>query len=109
MEFFFFNENKVAEMAQILDCLHKYVPSQAMEKVFTLPDGTKISRGDYHHVPVLLGGDQLTVARARGAQAIRSSHDNATERLSGIIPVVEDWHARQTLMEVNLYICYLNI
>ena len=62
----FFNENKVAEMAQILDCLHKYVPSQAMEKVFTLPDGTKISRGDYHHVPVLLGGEGLVEHKQSG-------------------------------------------
>lgn len=47
-----------------------------------------------------MGGDQLTVARARGTAALRATHDSPTERLNGIIPVIEDWHVRLTLMKV---------
>ena len=52
---------------------------------------------------ILLGGDQLiiTVARVRGAQALRMSQDKAKDRLEGVVPVDEDWHARMTLMKVS--------
>ena len=47
-------------------------------------------------LPILLGGDQLTAARARGSKSLRASHDSAKDRLDGLVPVVEDWHARVT-------------
>ena len=53
---------------------------------------------------VLPGGDQLTVACARDAQAMRASHDRPSDRLEGSIPVVEDWHSRMTLMRVILFL-----
>ena len=34
---------------------------------------------------VLFGGDQLTVARARGAKALCSSEDTSVKRLEGFI------------------------
>ena len=43
---------------------------------------------------VLFGGDQLTVARTRGTQALRDTEETPVHRLEGIVPVVEDWHAR---------------
>ena len=49
---------------------------------------------------ILFGGDQLTVYRSRGAQAARCNDDVAVERLDGVTPVTEDWHARLTLMRV---------
>ena len=52
---------------------------------------------------VLLGGDQLTVARAKGAQAMMASHDRPSDHLEGIIPIVEDWHSRMTLMRVIIF------
>ena len=39
-------------------------------------------------------------SQARGAKSLRSSHDNAKDRLEGLLPVVEDWHARLTLAKV---------
>lgn len=93
------NENKVDEMCKILDELHKYIPTTTTEGV-TLPDGQVFTHEDYRLIQILLGGDQLTVARVRGAVAARSSHENARDRLEGVIPVVEDWHARQVLMQV---------
>ena len=32
---------------------------------------------------------------------VRMSQDKAKDRLEGIVPVVEDWHARMTLMKVR--------
>ena len=49
---------------------------------------------------VLFGGDQLTVTRIRGTQTLRDTQDKAIDRLEGVIPVVEDWHTRMTLMKV---------
>ena len=55
---------------------------------------------DYFCGP-LFGGDQLTVARAIGAQRIRSNSDGAG-CLEGLIPVVEDWHANVCLLGVRV-------
>ena len=49
---------------------------------------------------ILLGGDQLTAARARGTQAIRRTERTPANRLQGLIPVIEDWHVRMSLMKV---------
>ena len=95
-----YNENKVDEMCKILDELHKYVPANAVKHQITLPDGQDLIHNDFKMHPILMGGDQLTTVRVRGAIGIRSSHDNSQDRLEGIIPVVEDWHTRQILMQV---------
>ena len=87
-----FNENKVDEMCKILDSLHKYVPTQPTCKQLTLPNGNVIAHEDFKLYPILLGGDQLTVARAQKAVAIRANHENSKDRLEGIIPVIEDWY-----------------
>ena len=55
---------------------------------------------DYKLTKILLGGDQLTVARAHSAKGMRVNHENAKSCLKGIIPVIEDWHTRLTLMKV---------
>lgn len=51
---------------------------------------------------ILFGGDQLTVARARGSQHIRMNSDTAVDRLLGLIPVTEDWHTSVVLLGVRL-------
>ena len=95
------NENKLEEMADILEGFHKYVPNHASEGNIVLPDGhTRNVDNTWFH-KLLVGGDQLTVARVRGATALRSAHSKSIHRLAGVTPVVEDWHARMTLMKVN--------
>ena len=42
------------------------------------------------------------MARARGTQALRTTHDTAKERLEGLCPVLEDWHAQMILLKVLL-------
>ena len=87
------NENKVDEMCMIMKSLHKYVPKATHQ--ITNQDNTPIS------VIFLFGGDQLTACKSRAAQTARCNDDNPVERLEGLIPVVEDWHARLTLTRVG--------
>jgi len=97
------NENINHEMCKILDHLHKYVPSTSVSREVKLDDGTTINHEDYMLTPILLGGDQLTVARAQSAKRMRVNHENSVNCLKGIIPVIEDWHTRLTLMQVNIW------
>ena len=99
------NENKVSEMVDILDTLHKYVPLQRTTSNVPVPDSNdseEIMVDKMHQV--LFGGDQLTVVRARSAQLIRDNSQHATGRLQGFVPVIEDWHTKVCLLEVYTYI-----
>lgn len=85
-------------MAKILEEFHsKYVPMELNEETVVLQDGSTRLVDDTHFHKLFLGGDQLTVARVRGTQSLRVTHDDSVERLAGIEPVIEDWHARLTL------------
>jgi L1 cell adhesion molecule like protein len=94
------NENKLDEMCEIMDRLHKYVPTIRSEECIVLPDGSEIQTIKTDVWETLFGGDQLTVARARGARSIRGNHHTSEEQLGGLFPVIEDWHTRMTLMKV---------
>lgn len=91
-----------------MEILHKYVPTRASEGQLTLPNGSTLPYDNTIFFEILLGGDQLTVARVSGVQNLRIGHETALDRLEGLIPVVEDWHARVILLEVchaHLYVC----
>ena len=62
------NENKLDDMVEIMDELQKYIPSKTTVQVFD--DGNDdVERMKIHHFsPIILGGDQLTTARAIGSQ-----------------------------------------
>lgn len=95
------NENKVDEMCEIMDEIHKYVPSRHVTALFPLfheEDDVEYDDEVFHKI--LLGGDQVTVARARSSIAARLDHPTLRERLQGLLPVVEDWHAKQCLLKV---------
>ena len=84
------NENTREGMINIMEQLHAYVPVTQ-------------SHGDMeekHLKEVLLGGDQLTAARARSAQRTRINSDSQTDALQGLVPFASDWHAEFNLMEV---------
>ena len=104
----FHNENKTDEMCIIMKHLHKYVPSKPHKVTYHLPGEDFVCEETFCH-RILLGGDQLTVCRCRGAQLIRQHDDAAEERYAGLIPVIEDWHARLTLMRVIYYVAILSI
>ena len=99
------NENKLDEMVEILDDKHKYVPYKALDATTTVPDHQSdiqvtVCHRNLHKI--LFGGDQLTVARVRGAQGMREGSQNAIGRLEGVIPVAEDWHTKLCLIEVRM-------
>ena len=94
------NEAKLKEMGQILLGLNAYVPFQ--DEVQTVQiDGESISRPETKLSPRLVYGDQLTVARARGAASLRCWHETALDRLEGYVPVTSDWHARLCVVTVR--------
>lgn len=43
---------------------------------------------------------EISWARMRGTQALRDTQAKRKDRFDGLIPVIEDWHARMTLMKV---------
>lgn len=93
-------------MCDIMDKIHEYVPSKHVTESFSLFEGeadVEIDEEFFHQI--LLGGDQLTVARARGSIAARLDHLTRRERLEGILPVIEDWHAKQCLLKVWTMLC----
>lgn len=90
-------------MVEILEELHKYVPSCTSKLHYTHPDSADrevVNVKQFNHV--LVGGDQLTVARIRSAHAIRKNSNSTEHRLEGIVPFVQDWHAKLCFMQVRL-------
>ena len=90
------NENKIDEMAKIMESLQKYVPMKKATGTMLLPNRNVLEFDDTKAFGILFGGDQLTVARAHGAAALRCNHETVCDRLEGLEPVIEDWHARLT-------------
>ena len=76
-----------------------FVPSISCEK--NIP-GTGIAQ-DQIFVTTLVGGDYSSVARAGGAQLIRSTSELTKHSLGGMLPVTEDWHAKVCFMEASLF------
>ena len=101
------NETVINEMVEILDSIHKYVPTKRTTQEFDVPHGDEVTGIEhvsvqvdhFHHI--LLGGDQLTVARIRGAQSVRNNSENGRSCLGGFIPVVEDWHTKMCYLKVG--------
>ncbi len=60
---------------------------------------TVFTKDDFHYI--LMGGDQLTVARARSSKRIRSNSLRPLDRLEGLVPVCEDWHAKGCLISMS--------
>lgn len=96
------NENKLDEMSQILDDLHKYAPTCTCEGELTLSNHATLTFEDTTFFETLIGSDELTVARVCRAKNLRSNHDTVQERLEGLTGVIEDWHARVIVLEVSV-------
>lgn len=95
------NENKTDEMADIMEHLQQYVPSKRISELFQVSESKEVAIEIDYFCHILFGGDQLTVACARGAQGVLCNSHNGFDRLEGLVPVVEDWYAKVTLMKVN--------
>ena len=91
-----------------MENLHAYVPTESPTVEIERPNSDKkveVTLDNFHYT--LMGGDQLTVARARGSQRIRSNSLRPRDRLEGIVPVCEDWHAKGCLLTVSFPSCPL--
>ena len=95
------DENKLEEMSKITEHYMTYVPTVEAKGHLVLPNEDSLIQ---HSFPFFFGGDQLTVVRIHGTQPLRDSHDKLTDRLEGLLPVVEDWHTRMVLMKVSWFI-----
>jgi len=80
-----------------MEALLSYVPKKSNNVTYHLSEEFVAQEDCYHQI--LFRGDQLTVCHARGAQSACFHDDKAAERIEGLLPVVEDWHA---LMRVSL-------
>ena len=94
-------------MIQVLEKVHtKYVPCKDVEREFTIPNAegspSVVKMSDKVFTTTLVGGDQLTVARIRGAQRIRGNSPTSEQRFDGLLPVAEDWHAKMCFLEVRI-------
>ena len=88
-------------MVDIMSHLHKYVPTVECDEEVKVPDTDEtvtIKQANIHRI--LFGGDQLTAARARGANKARINSVSPMKLLEGLTPCVEDWHAKLNLLEV---------
>ena len=103
------NENVNEEMVDIMDHLHQYVPVHRSTDRITVPSSDEeIEVVTDQLNSVIFGGDQLTVARARGAQKIQMNTKTSTERLLKLVPAIEDWHSKVCLLGVcNLQCLYM--
>lgn len=90
-------------MIDIMDEIHQYVPTWTSTKEVERPESSEkveVTVDEFHHI--LMGGDQLTVARSRGSKRVRGNSVRARDRLEGIIPVCEDWHSKGCFITVTL-------
>lgn len=83
----FKNETVGSEMIEILQTLQdKYVPK------WSETNGTNGAQSTVTQ-KLFVGGDQLSEERARCSMSAMKDGDTELERLDGLIPKIEDWHA----------------
>lgn len=77
------NENKGDEVVEIMSNLHQYVPTVKYVGDCFIPSTgvtAQVSKASLH--PIIIGGDQLTAARARGAKKAKLNVDSPISRLN---------------------------
>ena len=89
-------------MVEILTSLYKYVPQVEYLEEYHIPETDEtVSLCRAKTQRILLGGDQLSQARARASIKIKANSESPSTRLEGFLPTVEDWHTKLTLFEVR--------
>lgn len=102
-----YNENKNDEMVLILTHLHQYVPKRQFSEEMVLPSGAVrfADRSCLHNI--VIGGDQLTAARSRGAKRTMKNASDRSNQLTGFVPAAEDFHTKMNLLDVSNMFCLL--
>ena len=96
-----YSETKYEDMMKALEHIQKYVPFKNVERELPVPGQDAATFQDKDYVMTLIGGDQLTVSRIRGAQTIRGNSGRSEHKLDGFLPVTEDWHAKMCFLGVK--------
>ncbi|VDI38279.1 Hypothetical predicted protein [Mytilus galloprovincialis] len=76
------DECKIAEMIDVMEDYHKYVPMGTDMNPFIIP----------------LYGDQLSVERANDAQNARINAESQWDQLQGLHPSIQEWHKRAIIL-----------
>ena len=82
------DENVTEQMIDIIQHLQKYVPKT----------------GSGIMMPLLLGGDQLSVERGESAQRARMDSVTPDDKLEGFLWKSEDWHGHIISLQVSSFI-----
>ena len=93
-------------MTEILVHMQSYVPCKSVIKTW---DVEPFTQTDYQLFPTLVGGDQMTTAHARGCIKLQDNSEHNFDKLRGLLPVVEDWHAKVCFMQVRILILILYV
>ena len=89
-------------MVDIVSHFHQYVPLiESPEDIYVDDIGETVEVPHDLLYKLFLGGDQLTVARARGAIKSRINSPTASGCMAGLIPCVEDWHTQTILIKAS--------
>ena len=85
-------------MVEIMSYLHQYVPCiESTKDVRVQANGEVVSVPQATFHSIVIGGDHLTAATARGAKKAGVNLVTPVSHLEGMIPCAEDWHARLNL------------
>lgn len=87
-------------MLDILTHLHQYVPAVSNTCEQLISTGVKVATEKTAFYRILVGGDQLTAARARSALKLKLNSQTPLKKLEGI-PVAEDWHMKVNFLKVS--------
>ena len=102
------NENVLGDTIDILDGLHRYIPTTKTSQTLDVcteggrTRAVEVKLHNFSYIP--LGSGQLMIARIRCSQSILSNSDNGEECLEGFVPVIEAH--KNVLYEGNL-VCLL--
>ena len=94
------SEQQYDEMFKILDKIITYVPQKYITEEININGTCYTVKREVSH-QILFGGDQMTVAQCRGWQLIRINSATEQQKLTGLLPVLEDWHTKVVLLEVQ--------
>ncbi len=90
------NEQYEAEMIDLLEWVHQYVPGHSEDD--NIPSNP---------IKVLSGGDYLTFERHKEAQAAMQDARTPSTRLEGLIPKTEDFHTQAEWTKVETLVLVL--
>lgn len=100
------NENMTDEMIEILEEVHKYVPTR--HKTVADDKSGRMVSWDLCHT-LLICGDQLTRKRIESARDMRRNGITPHSQLTGLMPVCEVWHTKGIFWMHELFLIVLAI